>query len=71
MARYRIGETPDLGNAVDANDSALIIGTAIFGLVTGIGFLLAGLRTRMLWLIFWGAGLAIASLLYLGYRIIS
>ena len=66
MARYRIGETPETG--VDANDSPLIIGTAVFGLFTGIGFFIAGLRARMLWLTLWGAGLTIASLAYLFYR---
>jgi len=69
MARYRIGETVEPGLTVtDANDSALVVGTAVFGLCTGIGFVIAGVRARMLWLISWGAGLAVASLIYLIYR---
>ena len=69
MARYRIGEDPELMSTVDANDSGLIIGTAIFGLATGVGFVIAGLRARIYWLVVWGAGLVIASLAYLGHRV--
>lgn len=66
MARYRIGESIETG-AHDANDSLLLTGTAIFGLLTGIGFVMAGVRAGIFWLIFWGAGLVISSLAYLIY----
>ena len=68
MARYRIGENPDAVSTLDANDSPLIVGTAVFGLATGIGFVIAGLRARIYWLVFWGAGLVLASLAYLLHR---
>jgi len=67
MPRYRIGEEPEPG-APQAPDS-LEIGSAIFGLLLGIGFVYAGLRGKQYWLAIWGAGLAIASLIYLGYQV--
>jgi hypothetical protein len=69
--RYRIGEKPgELGPPV-TDDMA--VGTAVFGLLTGIGFIAAGVRGRQAWLAIWGAGLAVASIAYLtavalGYR---
>lgn len=67
MARYRIGEVaPTSGEA--AGDGMMLTGTAVFGLFTGAGFFVTGLRVGVYWLIFWGAGLAIASLAYLIYR---
>jgi hypothetical protein len=65
MARYRIGETPD-PTQPQAPDS-LEIASVIFGLLVGIGFVYAGLRARQYWLAIWGAGLAIGSVVYLGY----
>lgn len=64
--RYRIGEEPD--QAYQQLDG-MTVGTAVFGLVTGILFTIAGIKTRQLWLIVWGSGLAVASLIYLGYSI--
>ena len=69
MARYRIGETPETGG--DHLTENLQIGAAVFGLVLGIGFVFAGLRARQYWLAIWGGGLVIASILYLGYQILS
>jgi hypothetical protein len=61
--RYRIGEKPGELGPPATDDMA--IGTAVFGLLTGIGFVVAGLRGRQSWLAVWGAGLAIASVAYL------
>jgi hypothetical protein len=44
MPRYRIGETPETG--ADHLSENLQIGAAIFGLVTGIGFVYAGSRAK-------------------------
>jgi hypothetical protein len=69
MARYRIGETPETGG--DHLTENLQTGAAVFGLAMGIGFVYAGLRGKQYWLAIWGAGLVMASLAYLGYRIFS
>jgi len=65
MPRYRIGETP--APDVDQPASGLEVASAIFGLRVGIGFVYAGLRARQYSLAICGAGLAICSVLYLGY----
>lgn len=67
MPRYRIGETPETG--ADHLSENLQIGAAVFGLLTGIGFVYAGLHAKQYWLAIWGGGLVIASLVYLGYQI--
>ncbi len=66
MARYRIGETPptDAPQSVDG----LEIASVIFGLLIGVGFVYAGLRARQYWLAIWGGGLAVCSVVYLGYQ---
>ena len=66
MARYRIGEEP-APNSQQLPDG-LEIGTAVFGLLVGIGFVYAGLRARQFWLAIWGGGLTISSVVYLGYQ---
>ena len=67
MARYRIGETAETG--ADHLTQNLLTGAAVFGLLVGIGFVYAGIRARQIWLASWGAGLVVASLIYLGYQI--
>lgn len=66
MARYRIGEAPPAGTPQPAD--GLEITTVVFGLLMGIGFVYAGLRARQYWLAIWGGGLAVCSVLYLGYQ---
>jgi len=68
MARYRIGETPTPGVS-DPVTETMLAGAAIFGLVTGIGFVIAGVRARQYWLVFWGGGLTLSSIAYLLYKI--
>ncbi len=67
MARYRIGETPETGG--DHLTENLQTGAVVFGLIAGIGFVVAGLRAKQYWLVVWGAGLALASVAYLVYQI--
>lgn len=62
--RYRIGTDPQ--QAQEQVDG-MIVGSAVFGLFTGIGFVIAGVRARQFWLAFWGAGLVLASSAYLVY----
>lgn len=67
MARYREGETALTG--ADTLTNTLFAGAAMFGLVLGIGFAIAGWRGRQYWLMIWGAGLALCSIGYLGYTL--
>ena len=52
-------------------EDGLAIFTAVFSLVTGIGFVIAGIRGRQRWLLSWGVGLVLASLSYLGWVLFS
>ena len=68
MARYRIGESPENQALTSSDDFFIFI--VIFGLLLGIGFAIAGIRGKQLWLTVWGSGLAFFSLAYLGYIIL-
>lgn len=63
--RYRIGQEPTSGLGQAVNVDGLTIFTAVIGLVAGTVFVIAGLRGRQRWLLAWGAGLIVASLIYL------
>lgn len=64
--RYRIGTDPEQAHQqVDG----MIVGSAVFGLFTGIIFVVAGMHARQFWLTFWGAGLVLASCAYLLYTL--
>jgi hypothetical protein len=59
--RYREGETPqELGTPVEME----FTGVGIFGVVLGIGFVVAGIRGRQYWLVLWGTILTLSSLVY-------
>ena len=63
--RYRIGETPaEPGEPVG---HGALTGGAVLSLLIGLGFIVAGLRTRHYWLSIWGAGLSLCSAAYLVY----
>jgi len=65
--RYRIGDTPDeLGDPIGQGP---IVGSAVFSFVLGLGFVVAGLRSRHHWLTFWGAGLSLSSAFYLAFTL--
>lgn len=68
MARYRIGETAQTG--ADQLTQDIFIGATIFGLLLGIGFVIAGWRGKQYWLAIWGGGLALCSIAYLYYLFI-
>ncbi|MDX1606215.1 MAG: hypothetical protein R3202_08475 [Candidatus Competibacterales bacterium] len=60
MKRYREGEMPrELGEPVV---DYLLLGTLVYALLLGIGFVIAGRRLRQLWMVVWGAGLVVVSL---------
>ena len=65
MPRYRIGESPE--SAADTVTHDIFTGAAVFGLLIGIGFVIAGWRGKQYWLSIWGGGLSIASIAYLIY----
>ncbi len=62
--RYRIGTNPNDLTPVSVDH--LTLGTAAFGLLIGIGFVIAGRRARQHWLAIWGGTLVVASVTYLG-----
>lgn len=63
--RYRIGETPTQpGEPV--GDGPITAG-AVLSFLIGIGFIIAGLRSRHYWLTIWGSGLSLCSAAYLVY----
>ena len=66
--RYRIGESPEeLGPPVGQN---AFIGAAVFSFFLGIGFVVAGIRSRHYWLSIWGSGLSIVSAVYLVFTLV-
>ena len=66
--RYRIGETPN--EPVMSLDQGAFLLLAILSLTIGVGFVLAGMRSRHYWMAIWGTGLALSSLGYIIYVIV-
>jgi hypothetical protein len=64
--RYRIGQEPSHSMGQPVGEDGLTIFTAVFSLLTGLIFIIAGIKGRQRWLMFWGGGLVLASLAYLG-----
>jgi hypothetical protein len=67
MARYRIGESPL--TYTDTVTTHMFLGVAVFGVFAGIGFVIAGMRGRQRWMVFWGGGLVLSSIAYLLSRL--
>ena len=63
--RYRIGDVP--AEPGDPVGYGVIAMAAVFSFLLGIGFILAGLRSRHYWLTVWGSGLSLTSAAYLVY----
>lgn len=57
--------------AADPITAHMFLGIAIYGLFVGIGFVLFGRRGRQRWMVIWGGGLVVASVVYLLYRLLS
>jgi len=68
--RYRIGEQPDLP-AGPLVDQGAFAGIAVLSCLIGIGFVLAGLRSRHYWLTIWGSGLSLTSIGYLAFLVLT
>lgn len=47
------------------------MGTVVLGLMIGVTLFIMARHARLLWLKVWGAGLVVASLVYVGYSILS
>jgi len=63
--RYRIGETPgELGAPVG---ELSFIGIAVLSFFIGLGFIVAGIKSRHYWLTIWGSGLSLVSVAYVTY----
>lgn len=63
--RYREGNIPENIGPLITNEP--LVFTAVLGLLMGIGFVIAGVKARQIWLALWGAGLVISSVIYIGY----
>lgn len=64
--RYRIGTDPQ---QAQAQLDGMTFGSAILGLLIGVVFVIVGVRARQFWIVFWGAGLILASSTYLIYSL--
>ena len=67
--RYRIGENTEqtiVNNeqTIEPVKDGLVGFSVVLGLLIGVIFVVAGLRAKQYWLVFWGAGLAISSIAY-------
>ena len=61
--RYRIGETPE--ESTLALDQGVFTSMAVLSLVMGMGFVLAGMRSKHYWMATWGTGLTLSSIAYI------
>jgi hypothetical protein len=63
--RYREDAvTGDIGAPVV--NEGMLVGTALYALLAGIGICLVGIRSRLVWAILMGGSLAGVSMVYLG-----
>lgn len=63
--RYRIGESPETPGP--SPDQGPLLMTAVLSLLIGIGFIVAGLRSRHYWMAIWGSGLSLCSAVYVAF----
>ncbi|HDP89122.1 MAG TPA: hypothetical protein ENN42_04080 [Thioalkalivibrio sp.] len=62
--RYLEGADP--AQTAFAGSHALLLGSAVYGLLLGAGLLAFGWRRKELWMTFWGGLLGLGSAGYLG-----
>lgn len=67
MPQYRIGENPL--TSADPITAHMFMGIALYAVVVGVGFVIAGRHGRQRWMVFWGAGLSLTSVAYLMSRL--
>jgi hypothetical protein len=63
--RYRIGESPDAPGP--SPDQGPLLATAVLSLLIGVGFVIAGIRSRHYWMAIWGSGLSLCSIAYIAF----
>ncbi|MDH3980711.1 MAG: hypothetical protein OEU91_09405 [Gammaproteobacteria bacterium] len=61
--RYRIGASPE--QMTTPPDQGVLSGIAGLSFLIGLGFVVAGLKSRHYWLTIWGTGLSLSSIGYL------
>jgi len=57
--RYREGEPVE--RLANHSSDGMFFGSTIYGFILGLGFVFVGLKVKQKWLMFWGAGLSLAS----------
>lgn len=65
--RYLEGIDPTTVTQLSRIEPEWVVSTAVYGFLVGLVFWVAGRRVRELWLTWWGGGLSVASVIYLGY----
>jgi hypothetical protein len=60
--RYR--ETTQQADSIASVSTDMMLGTAIYTLLLGIGFVAFGVRVRKRWITFWGATMVLAGSAY-------
>jgi len=63
MGQYPVEDLPR--TASDPITAHMFLGIAVYGLFAGIGFVVFGLRGRQRWMVAWGGGLVLTSIVYL------
>jgi len=63
--RYRIGESLDAPGP--SPDAGPLLAAAVLSLLIGIGFVIAGIRSKHYWMAIWGSGLSLCSIAYIAF----
>ncbi len=61
--RYRITDNP--GESAPPLDQGSFLAIAVLSLLIGIGFIVAGMRSKHYWMAIWGTGLSLSSIAYI------
>ena len=61
--RYRIADNP--GESPPPIDQGSFLAIAVLSLLIGIGFIVAGMRSKHYWMAIWGTGLSLSSIAYI------
>lgn len=67
MPDYPVDDLPR--TAADPITAHMFMGIAIYAFFAGIGFVVFGLRGRQHWMVAWGGGLSLCSIVYLAARL--
>lgn len=67
MSHYPVEDLPR--TAADPITSHMFLGIAVYGVFVGVGFVMMGMRGRQRWMVAWGGGLLLTSIVYLVSRL--